>query len=133
MLKISEDSDERHFYYTDVIRSTKDVSTLETTASDRYQVVLTNAQKWRATKGELPNYAMLPDNFFSVVIVDEAHHLPAEQWKRIVRHFKSHAKVIFFTATLSGTMEEKSLMIEIYHVHKTAPTGWSVTLPLKGD
>ena len=96
VLKISKDK--RRFYYTDVIRSTKNVSTLETTVCDISQVVLTNAQKWRA-EGKLPNYAMLPDNLFSVVIVDEAHHLPAEQWKRIVRHFESHAKVIFFTAT----------------------------------
>lgn len=34
-----------------------------------------------------------------MVIVDEAHHLPAPQWQQIVRKFRPHAKVVFFTAS----------------------------------
>ena len=92
-------TDRRCLYYTCVIRNTIDVGALETTVSNRYQVLLSSALQRRNGMGMMPNYAMLPNDLFSVVIVDEAHRLPAEQWKRIVRHFKSHAKVIFFTAT----------------------------------
>ena len=41
----------------------------------------------------------LPDDLFTLVIVDEAHHFPAPTWKRIIDKFKGHALVVFFTAT----------------------------------
>lgn len=67
----------------------------------QYDIVLTNAQKWRkAGAGDnTTNYKYLPKNLFSVIIVDEAHHLPANQWEEIIDNFKEHAKIIFFTAT----------------------------------
>lgn len=34
-----------------------------------------------------------------MIIVDEAHHLPAKQWSEIVQRFRPNAKVVFFTAT----------------------------------
>lgn len=37
-------------------------------------------------------------DFFSVVIVDEAHHVPADTWTALVDHFDT-AKCIFLTAT----------------------------------
>ena len=85
-------------YRTEVIKSTKSIKKLNTTKSVS-DVVLSNAQKWRNGANDVPNYAELRNDLFSAVIVDEAHHLPSEQWKRIIDHFKGHAKVIFFTAT----------------------------------
>ena len=87
------------FYRTFVIGNTEEISTLGLIAPNYYEVVLSNAHKWRRGSDGLPNYASLPNDLFSVVVVDEAHHLPAGQWKNIVDHFKCHAKLIFFTAT----------------------------------
>jgi len=40
-----------------------------------------------------------------LVIVDEAHHYPAETWKTIVDHFKN-AKKVFLTATPENKGED---------------------------
>ena len=63
----------------------------------RNDVVVTNAQKWH--NGPTAVWPALQEDFFSLVIVDEAHHLPADQWKQIVDKFRGHARVVFFTAT----------------------------------
>ena len=91
--------DEEEFCYrTYVVKNTDAVKRLHTT-ENKYDVVLCNAQKWRNSKEDIPtNYENLDENLFSAVIVDEAHHLPAKQWKKIIDKF-SPAKVIFFTAT----------------------------------
>ena len=60
------------------------------------EIVLTNAQKWHSRERAI--WEDLPGDIFSVVIVDEAHHLPALTWKRVVDKF-NHAKVVFMTAT----------------------------------
>ena len=55
-------------------------------------IVITNVHKFL-------NENSLPDDFFKLVIVDEAHHHPASMWRRIVDRCKNHAMVAFFTAT----------------------------------
>ena len=65
-------------------------------------IILANAQKWHIRPSSTsPNiiWKELKEDTFSVVIVDEAHHLPATQWQRIIDKFSKHAKVVFFTAT----------------------------------
>ena len=49
----------------------------------------TNPEKW---------LKQFPRDFFDMIIVDEAHHSPAESWKKVHEHFKD-AKVINMTAT----------------------------------
>lgn len=87
-------------YRVHPIIKTEDVKGLSETAKQQ-EIVLTNAQKWRRTRktDPTPNYEDLPNDLFSVIIVDEAHHLPAKQWQEIIDKFKDHAKVVFFTAT----------------------------------
>ena len=58
-------------------------------------IVIANAQKFLQGNWE----EVLPDDIFKLVIVDEAHHHPAKTWRRIIRKFKHHAMVVFFTAT----------------------------------
>ena len=58
-------------------------------------IVIANAQKFLQGNWE----EALPDDVFKLVIVDEAHHHPAKTWRRIIRKFKHHAMVVFFTAT----------------------------------
>ena len=41
----------------------------------------------------------LPTNLFRLVIVDEAHHVPAPTWQRIIDRFGADALVVFLTAT----------------------------------
>ena len=61
-------------------------------------IILSNAQQWHK-RTDPPAWESLPNDHFSVVMVDEAHHLPATQWEGIVRKFREYAKVVFFTAT----------------------------------
>lgn len=53
------------------------------------QQLSTNIEKW-LTK--------FSDNFFDLIIVDEAHHSPADSWKKVLTKF-SNAKVVNMTAT----------------------------------
>lgn len=41
----------------------------------------------------------LPRNMFRLVVVDEAHHVPAPTWQRIINRFGGDALVVFLTAT----------------------------------
>ena len=69
-------------------------------ALEKVEIVLVNAQKGQGRGArDIPTWNDLDWDLFSVVIVDEAHHLPAPQWSKIVERFKVHAKVVFFTAT----------------------------------
>ena len=83
-------------YSVHVVKRTADVNELDKNRSDN--IILSNSQKWRHQDG-IPIYRSLPDDLFSMVIVDEAHHLPAKQWQEIIKKFSDHAKVVFFTAT----------------------------------
>jgi superfamily II DNA or RNA helicase len=62
---------------------------------DPCQLVIANAHKFGTTSNI--DIASLP-NDFDTIIVDEAHHYPAETWKRIVDKFPESRR-IFFTAT----------------------------------
>ena len=42
---------------------------------------------------------IFPRDYFSLVIVDEAHHFPAQTWKNIVDHFSEVERILFLTAT----------------------------------
>jgi DNA repair protein RadD len=53
------------------------------------QQLATNPEKW---------LHKFPQNFFDLIVVDEAHHSPAESWKTVLKHF-SAARVINMTAT----------------------------------
>ena len=53
------------------------------------QQLATNVDKW---------LAQFPDDFFDMIIVDEAHHSAAASWQKVIERFPS-AKVILLTAT----------------------------------
>lgn len=56
--------------------------------SNIHQLV-TNPDKW------LNNF---PKDFFDLIIIDEAHHAPADSWKQVLDHFNK-AKILNMTAT----------------------------------
>ena len=65
-------------------------------------VVISNVQKFISKKASEDSrwwVEDLPDDLFSLVVVDEAHHVPAPTWRRIITKFRGHALVVFFTAT----------------------------------
>ncbi len=73
--------------------------TLETgniTVATKSHVVITNIHQL-ATSVEKWLH-QFPNNFFDMVIVDEAHHSAADSWKKVLERFPS-AKVIHLTAT----------------------------------
>ena len=53
------------------------------------QQLSTNPEKW---------LQQFPRDFFDMLIVDEAHHSPADSWRKVREHFES-ARVINMTAT----------------------------------
>jgi superfamily II DNA or RNA helicase len=53
------------------------------------QQLATNVEKW---------LLQFPDDFFDMIIIDEAHHSAAESWKKVLERFPK-AKVIHMTAT----------------------------------
>ena len=58
----------------------------------RADVIVTNVQQMQ---GWLP---LFPSNFFDLLVVDEAHHAPADSWQNINRAFPD-AKKLYLTAT----------------------------------
>lgn len=53
------------------------------------QQLATNPEKW---------LKKFPQDFFDMIILDEAHHSPAESWQAVIDHF-SNAKILKMTAT----------------------------------
>ncbi|MFA5783160.1 MAG: DEAD/DEAH box helicase family protein, partial [Bacteroidales bacterium] len=53
------------------------------------QQLATNVEKW---------LKQFPNNFFDMIIIDEAHHSAADSWKKVLEHFPE-AKIIHMTAT----------------------------------
>ena len=70
-------------------------------------IIVTNAHKWHTRPNAI--WENLQEDFFSLVIVDEAHHLPADQWKRVVDKFRNHARVVFFHCYSIQSRREKHL------------------------
>ena len=95
--KILRETEPHAHYNVKRIQTSNDI---QQQALEKFQIVLVNAQKGQGRGStDIPTWADLDYNVFSVVMVDEAHHLPAPQWGRIVERFSAHAKVAFFTAT----------------------------------
>jgi len=67
------------------------------------EFVIMNAQRFRSTTSKHPQWQQIfsPADHFDTVIVDEAHHFPAQTWKDIVDYFgkQGRARVIILTAT----------------------------------
>ncbi len=99
VMSTEEEVSELH-YNVHVIRTGKDIAP---NLLNRHQICLVNVQKGhfepKSTTRELYTWDKLPEDSFSVVIVDEAHHYPSNRWKIIKDRFKAHAKIVFFTAT----------------------------------
>lgn len=85
-------------YTTKVVQTSHELSSLN---YSKDHIIIANAQKFKSTSQDTPTtWRDLPRDVFSIVIVDEAHHLPSKQWEQIVRKFRQPTtKVIFFTAT----------------------------------
>jgi superfamily II DNA or RNA helicase len=74
-------------------------SELKSAIGERYEIVVTNAHKFGDGSGKGADINTFPKNYFSLVIVDEAHHFPAKTWKNIVDHFQEGEMILFLTAT----------------------------------
>ena len=96
IIKSSEVNDA--LYTTKVVQTSRELSSLN---YSRDHIIIVNAQKFNPTPQDPPTtWRDLPRDVFSIVIVDEAHHLPSKQWEQIVCYFRQPTtKVIFFTAT----------------------------------
>jgi len=88
----------------DIIFSSKDipvvneyVSDLSNEHLDKSHIVYSNIQKITSSRGNgLIN--RVPSDFFDLIIIDEAHHAPAQSWQDTLQHF-SNAKILHVTGT----------------------------------
>ena len=89
---------------TDVLNKDQMVSgplacTLETgniSVATKSHIVITNIQQLATNVDKW--LMQFPDDFFDMIIVDEAHHSAAASWQKVIERFPS-AKVIHLTAT----------------------------------
>ncbi|HUZ97526.1 MAG TPA: DEAD/DEAH box helicase family protein [Edaphobacter sp.] len=66
------------------------------TVASKCHIVITNIHQLATT---LEKWLLqFPDDFFDMVIIDEAHHSAADSWKRVLERFPK-AKVVYLTAT----------------------------------
>lgn len=92
----STDADDA-LYSVQLVQSSLDLGELN--FSKNGNIIISNAQKFNPHP-QPTTWRDLPDDMFSVVMVDEAHHLPSRQWEQIIRKFRQPlTKIIFFTAT----------------------------------
>ncbi len=66
------------------------------TVATKCHIVITNIQQLATTIEKW--LVQFPDDFFDMIIVDEAHHSAADSWKKVLDRFPK-AKVIHMTAT----------------------------------
>ncbi|MEF8940909.1 MAG: DEAD/DEAH box helicase family protein [Salinivenus sp.] len=78
----------------------------------RADVVVTNVQQMQ---GWLP---LFPSDFFDLILVDEAHHAPADSWQNINRAFPD-AKKVYCTATPFRS-DEKPIRAEPVYSYRLA-------------
>lgn len=72
---------------------------------DESNIIILNAQKLQdRLDSSILNF--LPENYFDMIIIDEAHHSTASTWLKTVKHF-SEAKVIKLTGTPFRTDGQK--------------------------
>ena len=64
--------------------------------TEKSHIVITNVHQLATNPDKWLN--KFPDNFFDLIIVDEAHHSAAESWKQVFKKFPN-AKVVNMTAT----------------------------------
>lgn len=73
--------------------------TLETgniSVAEKAHVVITNIHQLATNVDKW--LTQFPDNFFDMIVIDEAHHSAAESWKKVLDRFPK-AKIIHMTAT----------------------------------
>lgn len=88
----------------DVMFSSKDIPVVNEYVSNisddhlsKSQIIYTNIHKISGTKKSgLIN--RVPPDFFDLIIVDEAHHAPAQSWKEAIDYFSS-ARILHVTGT----------------------------------
>ena len=110
----------------------------ETCLDSWYRVAVGSIQSLMREK----RLEQFPENYFDVIVVDEAHHVLSEGYQRVLRHF-SGAKVLGVTATPDrGDMRSLGQFFEHLAYEYTLPRairdGYlcpikAVTIPLKLD
>jgi excisionase family DNA binding protein len=66
------------------------------TVAKKCHIVITNIHQLATNEDKW--LMQFPENFFDMIIVDEAHHSAAKTWEKAIERFRN-AKVIFLTAT----------------------------------
>lgn len=82
---------------------------------EQSNIVLTNIQQMQE-RNEYSLINQYPEDFFDMIIIDEAHHAEAKTWIETFNHF-SNAKVIKITATPYRT-DDKQLVGELVYKYK---------------
>lgn len=99
IFNINEDDAEQLELWVPRSKCVLKTSELRNIKEERYELVVTNAHKFGDGSSKGIDIKDIPRSYFSLVIVDEAHHFPAKTWKNIVDHFNEAVLILFLTAT----------------------------------
>ncbi|ERM20363.1 DEAD/DEAH box helicase [Brevibacillus laterosporus] len=83
---------------------------------NKADIVIANIHKVYSTKSRKALVNILDEDFFDMIIIDEAHHSAAESWLKTLEHFKAK-KIIKLTAT-PYRADEKELDGEIVYKYE---------------
>lgn len=72
------------------------LNTGNTSVTDKSHFVVTNVQQLATNTEKWLN--KFSSDYFDMIIVDEAHHSPADSWTKVQEHFPE-AKIVYLTAT----------------------------------
>lgn len=99
------------------------LDTGNTSISEKSHIVITNVQQLTTNVDKW--LTQFPEDFFDLIIVDEAHHSPAKSWKKILDRF-SEAKVVNMTATpfRSDSQEIDGQLVYRYPFKRAAIKGY---------
>lgn len=65
---------------------------------DASDIIITNVHKIGSSSDEVNLMKLVPEDYFDMIIIDEAHHFKASMWQEALDYFKA-TKVIKLTAT----------------------------------
>ncbi|EPT7277960.1 DEAD/DEAH box helicase [Escherichia coli] len=88
----------------DIVFNSKDIPIVNEYSSDlsdehllSSHIIYSNIQKVTSSRGN-PLISRVPPDFFDLIIIDEAHHAPAQSWRDTLHYF-SNAKILHVTGT----------------------------------
>lgn len=84
------------------------------TGARRLPVVVSSVQTQTAGQGGTGRMTRFDPHEFSLLVIDEAHHAPAESYRRIIRHYRSNPKLKVIGCTATPDRRDEKAMGQVF-------------------